>query len=214
MGSGCPLLAHDPEDLEPGTVQPRPLVQEPADRLLEELIPPGQAVGDVSHARRHQQGTEDAREVARSVQQEPRHQQLDAEQDQGEQEARVEGVERRQRHGLALLLAQALRALDAGEQPKGVEQVEQHGGEHGRVDQPQRRRQQREHVADRPEQQVEGDRDGDVGDHDRQPAHQAAPKQPPRAQDAVRRGLRIAGHNQGLQHHRRERHPLGEPLGH
>jgi hypothetical protein len=39
MGSGCPLLAHDPEDLEPGTVQPRPLVQEPADRLLEELIP-------------------------------------------------------------------------------------------------------------------------------------------------------------------------------
>jgi hypothetical protein len=131
---------------------------------------------------------------------------VDAEQDQGEQEVRVEGVERRQHQAMALLLAQPLRALHAGEQPKGVEQVEQHGGERGRVDQPQRRRQQREHVADRPEQQVEGDRDGDVGDHDRQPAHQAAPKQPPRAQDAVRRGLRIAGHNQGLQHHRRE-HP-------
>jgi hypothetical protein len=43
---------------------------------------------------------------------------VDAEQDQGEQEVRVEGVERRQHQAMALLLAQPLRALHAGEQPK------------------------------------------------------------------------------------------------
>ena len=38
---------------------------------------------------------------------------------------------------LTLLLAQTRRALGAGEQQEGVEQVDQHGGEHGRVDEPE-----------------------------------------------------------------------------
>jgi hypothetical protein len=65
-----------------------------------------------------------------------------------------------------------------------------------------RRHQQRERVADRPEQEVEGDRDGHVHGDDRQPGHQAAREQPPSDEDAVRRGLGIARHHQGVQHHR------------
>ena len=58
----------------------------------------------------HEQHAEDARDVARPVEQEPQRHQVDAEEDEGEQEARAEAVDGRQRHGLTLLLAQTRRA--------------------------------------------------------------------------------------------------------